>query len=73
MLQLLMAAFLKMSQQQSEEGTRLRAVFKLGTKLVQVARNSKLDEQDLRTFLKHIKEQYLRDSTTSPQQHNREE
>lgn len=61
-----------MSQQQSEEGARLRAVFKLGTKLVQVARNSQLEEQDLRTFLKHIKEQYLRDITVSQQQ-SREE
>ena len=67
-----MACFLEMSQQQSEEGARLHAVFKLGTKLVQVARNSQLEEQDLRTFLKHIKEQYLHDSTVLQQQ-NREE
>ena len=62
-----------MSQQQTEEGARLRAMFKLGTKLVQVARNSQLEEWGLRTFLKHIKEQYLHDINSLLQQQNREE
>lgn len=67
-----MVSVFQMSQQQSEEGAKLRAVYKLGTKLVQVARNSLLDEQGLRMFLKHIKAQYLHDSTVSQQQ-DREE
>ena len=49
----------QLSQSQSAESLCRKAVFKLGTHLVQVARNSLLDEDSLRTYLKNLKAKYL--------------
>lgn len=49
----------QLSQSQSAESLRRKAVFKLGTHLVQVARNSLLDKDSLRTYLKNLKAKYL--------------
>ena len=35
-----------------------RAVFKLATRLVQAARNSRLDEEGLKNYFKSLKKQY---------------
>ena len=50
--------FLKSNQHQSPTSARLQKVQKLGTKLIQVARNSQLDETSLRSYLMHLKQQY---------------
>ena len=50
-------------QQQSSESIQMRAVYKLGCRLVQVARNSQLDENGLRMYLKHLRTQYLSEIT----------
>lgn len=49
----------QLSQSQSAESLHRKAVFKLGTHLVQVARNSLLDKDSLRTYLKNLKAKYL--------------
>ena len=38
-----------------------RAVFRLGTKLIQAANNSRLDENGLRIYMQGLKAQYYRD------------
>ena len=38
-----------------------RATFRLGTKLIQAAKNSRLDENGLRVYLQGLKAQYRRD------------
>jgi len=44
----------------SAETHRQRAIFKLAKRLEQVANNSRLDPESLRSFLKNLKEQMLR-------------
>lgn len=51
----------QLSQGQSAESLHQKAVFKLGTRLVQVARNSLLDSDTLRTYLQNLKAMYLRE------------
>ena len=51
----------QLSQGQSAESLHQKAVFKLGTRLVQVARNSLLDSDTLRTYLQNLKATYLRE------------
>ncbi len=51
-------------QSQSEstiEAKKERAIFRLGTKLTQAAKNSCLDENGLHTYLQGLKAQYYRD------------
>ncbi|KAK6172054.1 hypothetical protein SNE40_018018 [Patella caerulea] len=40
----------------------LRSIFKLGSRLIQTAKNSRLDQQSLRGFLKTLRQQYLRET-----------
>ena len=47
----------------SQEALQQRAMFRLATKLIQVARNSRLDENGLRVYLKGLKKQFERDCT----------
>ena len=49
----------QLSHHQSASSLRQKATFKLGTRLVQVARNSQLDPDTLRVYLKHLKNEYL--------------
>ena len=58
---LLIVFLSQLSQGQSAESLHQKAVFKLGTRLVQVARNSLLDSDSLRTYLQHLKAMYLRE------------
>ena len=58
---LLIVFLSQLSQDQSAESLHQKAVFKLGTRLVQVARNSLLDSDSLRTYLQHLKAMYLRE------------
>ena len=60
-------------QQQSSESIQMRAVYKLGCRLVQIARNSQLDENGLRMFLKHLRTQYLSEITTNTDKQTIEE
>ncbi|XP_019619725.1 PREDICTED: mutS protein homolog 4-like [Branchiostoma belcheri] len=48
----------KMNQTCSTESRQQRAVFRLATRLMQAARNSRLDEDSLREYLKSLKKQY---------------
>ncbi|XP_062517164.1 mutS protein homolog 4-like [Corticium candelabrum] len=57
----------RLCQQQSPGSMRERAVFKLASRLIQAARNSRLDEVTLRSYLANLKRQYEIDtSETSP-------
>ncbi|CAH1773969.1 unnamed protein product [Owenia fusiformis] len=52
----------KQAVQETDLGSRQqRAVFKLGTRLVQTARNSCLDESSIRSYLQSLRDQYARD------------
>ncbi|KAI8513855.1 MutS protein msh4 [Branchiostoma belcheri] len=48
----------KMNQTCSTESRQQRAVFRLATRLMQAARNSRLDKDSLREYLKSLKKQY---------------
>ena len=53
-----------MFQSQSEssiEAKKERAIFRLGTKLIQAAKNSCLDENGLQAYMQGLKAQYYRD------------
>lgn len=51
--------FLSQANQELEGELReQRAIFKLATRLVQAARNSRLDENGLRLYFKSLKKQY---------------
>ncbi|KAL5005729.1 hypothetical protein ScPMuIL_016887 [Solemya velum] len=51
----------KKNQQMEGELARQRAVFKLANKLIQVARNSRLDDESLKLYLKSLKFQHEED------------
>ncbi|XP_065836479.1 mutS protein homolog 4-like isoform X2 [Oscarella lobularis] len=51
----------EMRQGQSPESLKERAVFKLANRLIQAARNSRLDEAGLRLYLANLKQQYERE------------
>jgi DNA mismatch repair protein MSH4 len=50
------------NKREDEESKVHKAVFKLATRLVQAARNSRLDEETLRRYLSGLKAQYLKDT-----------
>lgn len=39
-----------------------RIIFKLSARLIQLSRNSKLNKEDLKSYLKSLKTQYMIDS-----------
>lgn len=53
--------FFQKNQQMEGELARQRAVFKLANKLIQVARNSRLDDESLKLYLKSLKFQHEED------------
>ncbi|XP_073448179.1 mutS protein homolog 4 [Aquarana catesbeiana] len=57
----------KILQKQSStlESRRQMATYQLALRLVQAAKNSKLDPESLRTYLKHLKKKYTSDLTTA--------
>lgn len=57
--------YIQSSQSLNDDSVRRRAIYKLGMRLVQVARNSQLDEPSLRVFLKHLKNQYIQNSESN--------
>ncbi|XP_064639477.1 mutS protein homolog 4-like [Lineus longissimus] len=53
------------NKQEDQESRAHKAVFKLATRLVQAARNSRLDEETLRGYLAGLKSQYVKDSEST--------
>ncbi|XP_063795122.1 mutS protein homolog 4 isoform X3 [Pseudophryne corroboree] len=56
-----------LKQSSTPESARQMATYHLSLRLVQAARNSRLDADSLRTYLKHLKQKYSADCATADQ------